>query len=120
MVRGAGPREFVKFNEKIALGLEEAGAGVEDDSYGNATPTKVANVTPSKVVRSFKKHKQQALRSFVKFDEKVVLKLEEAAAASETSSAPTFRRWIARVASDPFVKTTRNSPSGLRRPVPAS
>ena len=78
MVRGAGTREFVKFNEKIALGLEEAGAGVEDDLYGNATPTK-------------------ALRSFVKFDEKVVLKLEEAAAASETSSAPTFWRWRLRV-----------------------
>ena len=40
----------------------------------------------------FKKHKQQALLTFVKLDEKVVLSLEVAAAASETSSAPSFRR----------------------------
>ena len=87
----------MKFFEKIALGIEQAGTSVDDDLYGNATPTKVANVMQSEVARRFKKHKQQAFLSFVKFDEKVVLELEETAAASETSSVPSLRRWRWRV-----------------------
>ena len=73
-------RSFAKFKDKIALWLEEVGAGMASDSCINVSlmKVKVANAMPSDIVRGLRQHRQQAVRFFEKINDKIALGIEEA------------------------------------------